>query len=469
MGALLALAIGSLAAAGVAFAGVSRSTRRDIDSWSERPVVRRVLGNGLTVVLVPDHKTPLVGMELTYRVGTRTEPDTPLGIAGLIVRLMMRATAHLAEGDYDRYLDAAGGVDATWSVGFDWTMLRVTVPSDQIALPLWLWSDQMGFLAQRLDDRLIAQQLTVLENERIQKRDNVPAGNVPNLLTAQLYPASHPYHTGLFPSLAGLRGLGVRQIQAFIAAHYAPDHAILTLVGDFDVQRAESLVQTYFGSLAASGVKPAPAPARGQSPDSEIRLAVDARVDFPSVTIGWRTAPLFEPGDAELDLIAEWLVGQRAGWLRGTLIDQLKIASHVGAHQFSHELASEFYINATATAGHTAAELVVAIDGVLRAMQNAAPPPFEFHGSTAGFLTNRLFSLEQNGKRAYLHSTCELMGVREGCIASWFDRYKVPEAAQLSRIAAQELPLGRRVVIEVTPAQNAPVAGELRGHQAVPR
>ena len=113
----------------------------------EAPVEHFVLPNGLTVLLATDHKAPLIGMQLRYRVGTRDEPESRPGLAGLVQRLMMRATMHLGEGDYDRYLDGAGGFDSGWRTAVDQSISWVTVPAEEVALPLWLWSDQMGFFA----------------------------------------------------------------------------------------------------------------------------------------------------------------------------------------------------------------------------------------------------------------------------------------------------------------------------------
>jgi hypothetical protein len=110
-----------------------------------------VLPNGLTVVLVVDHRSPLVGMELRYRTGRRGDPAGRPGLTILVQNPMVRSTAHLREGDYARDLDAAGAWDSRWLVNDDRTAFRVTVPSNQVALPLWMWSDQMGFFADRLD------------------------------------------------------------------------------------------------------------------------------------------------------------------------------------------------------------------------------------------------------------------------------------------------------------------------------
>src|SRR6476469_6970993 len=146
------------------------ATTRDVPI--DLPVQRFVLPNGLTVLLAPDHKAPLVGMQLRYRVGTRDDPQSRPGLTALAQRMMMRATMHVGEGDYDRYLDTAGGFDSGWTTSLDQSTFWVTVPSEELALPLWLWSDQMGFFAGRVDDRLIAQQLQVARNERVERYGN---------------------------------------------------------------------------------------------------------------------------------------------------------------------------------------------------------------------------------------------------------------------------------------------------------
>jgi zinc protease len=428
---------------------------------AEAPVERVVLRNGLTVLLAVDHKAPVIAMSLTYRVGTHDDPEGRPGMSALAPRLMVRATAHVAEGEYDRRLEAAGGYDSAWNAAYDTTTLRVTLPSDQIALPLWLWSDQMGFAAPRIDDRLIAQQLAVVQNERTEKVDNVPGGRVPLMVMEALYPPDHPYHAGVVRSPDGLRGVTVQEVRAFLASRYTPDRAILVLAGDFDPWRAMGLVERYFGSLPAGRAVPRPAVPR-PALAGEIRLQVAARVEVPAVTMAWPTAPLHQPGDAELDLVAELLTGSRAGWLRWTLINQLKIASFVNAHQMSHRLGSEFVITAKATPGHTAHELTEAIDEVLSHLQIAPPDAFSMRGAVAGFVLNWVFGLDQSGTRAGRYAECELYAVIDGCIETSISRYTSIAGRQLSEVAATALPLKRRVVIETTPSASAPPAGELR-------
>jgi zinc protease len=427
----------------------------------EPSVERTVLPNGLTVLLAVDRSAPLVGMQLRYRVGTRDEPASRPGLATLVQRLMARATMHVGEGDYDRYLDAVGGYDAGWRTSLDQSTFWVTVPAEELALPLWLWSDQMGFFAGALNDRLIAQQLQVTHNERVQWFENRPAGIVPELIAAELYPSGHPYHGGALRGTAGLKGVTASELRAFVESHYTPDQATLVVTGDFDPRRARALVEKYFGSL-----RPArPAARRSDAvptPAGEVRLQVAARVELPSVTIAWRTAPIFAWGDAELDLIAELLEGQRAGWLRWRLVYDWKIAASVSAHQDSRELGSEFVIHAIASRGHTPRELVDGIDRVLRELQSGGVDGYSMRGTLAGFLTDRLFDAERRLQRADLYHECEQRSVHTRCIDDFISRYTTINPRSLVAVAARELPFDRRVVVEVTPAPDAPIAGALR-------
>jgi zinc protease len=421
---------------------------------------RAVLPNGLTVVLAPDHAVPVVGMELCYRVGSRDEPEARPGLAELVPRLMVRATMHVAEGQYDRALDAAGASASRWTVDRDRTCFRTTVPAAAVALPLWLWSDQMGFFTGRLEQRLIDQQVVTLRNEHAQKVENVPLGHLSDLESARIYPPGHPYHAPALPDGDGLRGMGVPEVRAFVEAQYTPDRATLVLSGDFDLSRAVDLVGKYFGTIPRGPGWPrrtfGPPVLTGQT-----RLRIAARVEQPSVTLVWPTAPFYQAGDAELEVVGELLAGPRAGLLRLKLVDELRIASSVAAHQYSRRLGSLFVIHATAAPGHGPDELAAAIDDVLRSLQKAGPNDYLMRGSIAGYLIGKLFAIEAHAARADLYGRCEELGILSNCVDGWTRSFLL-NAAQISSAAARELPLGRRLVIEAVPAADAPIAGELR-------
>jgi predicted Zn-dependent peptidase len=376
---------------------------------------------------------------------------------------MVRATKHVPYGDYDRLLDAAGAYDATVATDLDRTTFRVTVPSDRLALPMWLWSDQMAFLLPVVDDAAIAQARAAVRNERAQKIDGVPAGRVRELVFAELYPAGHPYHAYSLPASKELDSLTPNDVRAFVEPRYGPDGAILALVGDFDTARAMDLVERWFGPIP-----PADGPKRATSahprPASEIRLQVAANVPTAILHVNWSTPETYATGDPELALAAQLLAGHRAGWLRWRLVDKLRIASEVTAKQYSRELGSDFEIRAVATPGHGADELLAAVDEVLRSIQ-AVPPSTEYvHAALTEQIDGPLLTMEQVGSRARRRVECELLDIHNGCIERAFSLYSaVADVGPIERAIRDELPLDKRIVTFVSPAPDAPRAGELRG------
>jgi predicted Zn-dependent peptidase len=425
------------------------------------PATTVVLPNGLTVVLAEDHHSPLVGVQLAYDVGSRDDPAARQGLAALVPWMMVRATKHVGEGQYDRLLDAAGAFDRNWNVQFDRTRFDVTVPSEALALPLWLLSDQMGFFSPRVDDRLIAEQLPMLRSHRAQKVENSLDGHVFAFVQDELFPPGHPYRGGELRGAENLRSLSADEVRAFVSAHYGPNRAVLVLSGDFDTSHALELVVKYFGPIPATGPAaqwkvPAPAPV------GETRLEIAADVESAAVTIAWPTAAFHARDDAELDVVASLLAGSRAGWLRWSLVDQMRIAESVTAEQRSRALGSTFVIRAVARAGHTAGELVAAIDQTLRKLQSAPPDASSARGAITEVVLRHAFRVEPVAGRARAYSECVELGLRGDCLRNLMSPYLTIDAARLTEVAARQLPLGRRVVAEVTPTPGAPRAGVLR-------
>ncbi len=437
--------------------------RADEERPSEPAIPRIVLPNGLVVLLSEDHKAPVVGMELRYAVGARDDPPGRPGLAALTQRLMTQASKHVGPGEYDRLLDSVSAWDRRQNTVLDRTTFLVSVPSERIALPLWMWSDQMGFFVERVDQKMLSEQITIIQNEHTQKIDAVPAGRVRDFVDAALFPSGNPYHRGSPHASRALSNTTLDDVRSFAEAHFRPDQAILSISGDFDSVRTLALVNRYFGPIRTTG-QPSRATVTADAPplDREVRLIVAARVELPMITVCWPTPADHAPDDAALDIVAQVLTGDRAGWLRWKLVDELKIAAHVWSWQTSRRLGSEFCIDATATRGHTPRELLDAIDAVLGRLQSGPPDAFSASGAVTGYLVSPLFGLEQTAYRAARYAECEEFGVRERCITGWIARHSTVKAADMSAVAARQLPLAHRVVAEVYPATDAPIAGELR-------
>ena len=171
--------------------------------------------------------------------------------ASVAQSLMLRGTRHVGSGEYGQLLQRAGGRWA-WRTGIDRSFFSVTVPSEAVALPLRLWSDQYGFSADTLTDARIAQQVAEIDDDYARRFEDVPLGHLWQTMDQALYPPSHPYHQAADRPGQSLRGLTVAEVRAFLERYYnTPDRARLVLSGAFNPARAHFLVMQYFGTLGA--------------------------------------------------------------------------------------------------------------------------------------------------------------------------------------------------------------------------
>ncbi|HZU82165.1 MAG TPA: pitrilysin family protein, partial [Polyangiaceae bacterium] len=326
------------------------------------------LPNGLEVVLHEDHRTPLVAVNLWYHVGSKDEPPGRHGFAHLFEHVMFQGSKHVAEDTFFRYLEAAGASNVNGTTNEDRTNYFETVPSDRLALALWLESDRMGFLLDHVDQKTFAGQREVVKNERRQNYENAPYGLVAQYVDEALFPESHPYHHLTIGSPADLDAATLDDIRQFFRTYYVPRNATLVVAGDIDPDATLALVERYFGPIAG-GAPPAHAAAPAPALSGEARLEVEAGVRLGRVQVAWITPAYFAPGDADLDLLARVLAATKTSRLYKRLVYDDQIAQDVSAYQDSRQLASEFEIVATAKPGHAPEELLAAVDQELARVQ----------------------------------------------------------------------------------------------------
>src|ERR1700751_5046563 len=155
---------------------------------------RYKLANGLEVILSEDHRLPLVSVNLWYHVGAVNETAGRTGFAHLFEHMMFEGSKHVPGNSHIRYMEAAGASDLNGTTEFDRTNYFETLPSNQLELALWLESDRMGYLPDKLDQANLSNQQHVVRNERRQSVENAPYGVVEAGLFHELFPKNHPYY-----------------------------------------------------------------------------------------------------------------------------------------------------------------------------------------------------------------------------------------------------------------------------------
>jgi predicted Zn-dependent peptidase len=246
------------------------------------------LGNGLRLVLSEDHLTPVAAVCLWYDVGSRYEVKGRTGLAHLFEHLMFQGSAQVkGNGHFELVQGAGGSLNGTTS--FERTNYFETMPAHQLELALWLEADRMGSLLAALDQESLDNQRAVVKNERRQSYDNVPYGTAFERIAALVYPDGHPYHHTPIGSMADLDAATLDDARAFFRANYAPNNAVLAIVGDIDPQQAIGWAEKYFGSIPPFDGK---VPARdGTLPDiigQELRQEIREEVPARALMEGYR-------------------------------------------------------------------------------------------------------------------------------------------------------------------------------------
>ncbi len=215
----------------------------------------RRLANGLRVIVAPDHLVPVVAVNLWYDVGSKHEAPGRTGFAHLFEHFMFQGSAHVAKAEHMSIVQGSGGVcnATTW---FDRTNYFETLPSNQLELGLWLEADRLATLLDALSQENLDNQREVVKNEKRQSYDNRPYGSFYEKLMAAVFPPGHPYHHTPIGSMADLDAASLEDVTAFFRTYYAPDNAVLTIVGDVEAEVAFEAVERWFGPIPASGAVP---------------------------------------------------------------------------------------------------------------------------------------------------------------------------------------------------------------------
>jgi zinc protease len=413
------------------------------------------LPNGLDVILSEDHRLPLVSTNIWYHVGPANEVAGRTGFAHLFEHMMFEGSKHVPGNSHIRLLEAAGASDLNGTTDFDRTNYFETIPSNQLELALWLESDRMGYLPDKLDQASLTNQQDVVRNERRQSIENSPYGIVEEGLFHTLFPKGHPYYADVMGSHADIQAAKLDDVRNFFKLYYAPNNASLAIVGDFDPAQAKKLVQKYFGPLKRGA--PVPKISAVTPPiTAERRVVIHDHVELPRVYMGWLTSPIFKPGDADADLAASILGGGKSSRLYKKLVYEKQIALDVSASQESLILGSVFEIVVTARPGHTAEEIEKAIEEELAAFRKDGPDPVELERARNGIETRMIQGLERLGGfggvadrlNEYNHYL-----KNPGYFADDLGRYQKATTASVQGFAEDQLKPNARVVVYGIPGK----------------
>jgi zinc protease len=249
-----------------------------------------------------------------------------------------------------------------------------------------------------------------------------------------------------------LRSMQLDDVQAFFRTYYHPANASLVIAGDIDAERAFDLAQTYFGDLAP-GEKP-PRVTAAAALDREIRLLLEDRVELPRVYMAWHSPAMFEPGDAEMDLLADLLANGKTSRLYRSLVYEKRIAVDVSAFQSSRELGSFFMVAATAPPGQSLTEVAAVIDRELQQVLAGGPSAAEMERAEAQVEAHFMYRLQTVGGFGGKSDQLNAYNVFRGDPAFFardVERYQAATQQSVMAAARHAVQFDRRVVLSAVP------------------
>jgi len=414
------------------------------------PYTKHVLRNGLSVLIHQDHRCPIVAVNLWYHVGSKNEQPGRTGFAHLFEHLMFEGSEHYDHG-YFQPLQQAGGV-LNGSTNADRTNYWEVVPTNSLELALWMESDRMGHLLPALTEAKFANQREVVLNERRQNYENRPYGMAAMATVGALFAPDHPYHWLTIGSADDLRAASLDDVRAFFQQFYHPGNASLAVAGDVDPDRVLPLIESYFGAIPAGpSVDDVTA---STSLGEEARLVLEDTVELPRLYLAWHSPPIFEPGDAELDLVADLLAEGTSSRLYKTLVYEGRQATDVTAVQQSRELSGFFQLIATAAPGHGLAELDDIITAEIARVADDGPTAAELERSLAQAEAHFVYRLQTvggfGGKSDQLNQYNVFVG-DPGFSGRDLERYRAANASSVQATAGSVLAAAPRVALSVVP------------------
>lgn len=288
-------------------------------------VQRWKLGNGLTVLLLPDPAAPVISYHTWFRVGSRYEEKGKTGLAHFFEHMMFNETKNLPWGEFDRRLEAAGGETnaATW---IDWTYYHESLPADELPLAIELESDRMQNLVIR--SAQVDSEREVVANERRMAVEDDVSGAADELLHGLAFGREHPHGWPTIGWMEDIEAYSVPDCRDFYRTWYAPNNATLVIVGDVDVHDALTRIRDSYGRIPPSTIPDRPTPPRPRQ-RAERRATLKWPTPTEKVLMGWHAPPHASFDHAVLEVIDELWTGGRSGRLRRKLVEELEIVSEL--------------------------------------------------------------------------------------------------------------------------------------------
>ena len=391
---------------------------------SSSQVFQFALQNGMQVLVIPDHRAPVVTQMLWFKVGSVDDPPGVSGLAHFFEHMMFRGTKKVPEDQYSQIIAKNGGDENAFTT-HDYTAFYEQIAADRLQLAMNLEADRIANLD--LSDNNVSTERDVVLEERRMRVDNNPQALVGEQMAAALH-LSHPYGRPVIGWPEEVRRIDRPAAQDFYDHHYAPNNAILIVAGDVTADQIRAMAQTEYGKVPARELQPR---AEFSEPPrlAETRMMVtrpDAKV--PIFTRIYRVPSYAQaaPGQAEsLETLAQVLGADETGALYHALVEQKKVASDAGASYdgFTRD-AAEFTVYGVPRPGVSLEQLEKAIDQVIQGFTAQPPPESDLNRAKTQLIASVTYRRDSQYAMATAYGTALMIGLTVDDVNAWPSRIR---------------------------------------------
>ncbi len=328
-------------------------------------VFETVLPNGLKVILLENHKAPLVTFQVWYRVGSRNEEWGRTGLSHMLEHMMFKGTEKVGPEDFSRIIQENGGNDNAFT-SRDYTAYFENLSADRIQIALDLESDRMQNLMFREED-FRTERMVVMEERRLRTEDN-PQAYLQEQLEATAFQIQ-PYHWPTIGWMEDISRFTLEDLKTYYRTYYNPVNAFLVVVGDFKKEEILPRIEKAFGPYH-KGAMPNQEKEKDPAQAGERRIFLKKEAQLPYIVMGYHVPNLREPDSYVLEVIATILSGGKSSRLYQSLVREKRLVLSADAdHSLLSRDPSLFYLSADLLPGKEVVEVEKALDQEVERLQ----------------------------------------------------------------------------------------------------
>jgi len=411
------------------------------------------LSNGLRVIISEDHFAPVYAIAVSYSVGSKDERPGRTGFAHLFEHMMFKGSDNVGPGEHF-FLVFNNGGSMNGTTNTDRTLYFEVMPRNQLDLGLFLESDRMRSLAitkENLDN-----QRQAVQEERRLRLDNQPYGKSVERFNELVYD-NPAYHHSVIGSMEDLNAATVDDVASFFRTYYAPNNAVVAIVGDVDIKDTLARVEKYFGNIPR---QPAPAPVDLSEPEAKAErreVMQDRLARLPQINIGYRIPAATHADWPALSALGQILGGGESSRLYQRLVKTQELCANIGSGSSQRMGPGLFTITCAVRPGKNIEEAEAMITDEVARMQTAAVTGEELQRVRSSARRGAVGIRESALARAQSLADNAALYNEPNRINTVNEKIAAVSAADVQRVAARYLQSTNRVVVHTLPAA-APAA-----------